>query len=126
VGVGDSLDAPFTLLGPISAGTWHLIGDGMVLQPVDIRYDVVWRPAADGGVETTLATVTHHFDPPPPPTQFNAVQLETDVPGTAAAAHAGDLLIWRFSGMGSGSGLAFIPNGDGGHAGGRIPSLRLP
>jgi hypothetical protein len=123
VGVGDSLEAAFTLAGPVRAGSWHLVGDGIVLEPADLTYDVLWR---HDGTDLTLAEVRHHFEPLTGTSQFDATPFETDAPGVAAAARAGDLLVLRFQAAGTASGSVFIPNGDGDHAHGRIPSLTLP
>jgi hypothetical protein len=124
VGVGDSLEAAFTLAGPLRAGTWHLVGDAIIFQTVDARYDVIWRSAAGDQI---LATWQHHFDEPMGPAQFDAQPYEDDVTAPAADAKAGDQLVLRFSAMGAGTGpTAFIPNGDGAQANGRVPSIKLP
>jgi hypothetical protein len=125
VGVGDSLEATLTLAGPIPAGTWHLVGDGIVFSSVDVEYDVLWRHA---GSDSPLVTFRHHFDPLSGAQQFDASPFEADGAGAAAAARAGDLLVLRFSTVGAdgGAGTVFIPNGDGAKANGRIPSLTLP
>lgn len=70
--------------------------------------------------------MTHHFDPQP--SGFMAVPFEADLPGAAAKAQANDLLVLRFSAQGAQPppAVLFIPNSDGAHAGGRIPSLTLP
>ena len=126
MGVGDSLEAAFTLAGPIRAGTWHLVGDGIVLYSADIRYDVIWR---HGGSDLTLVSWMHHFDPLTGPKPFDATPFEADGQGIAAPAQAGDQLVLRFTGTGGvdgGTGAAFIPNGDGAKANANIPSLTLP
>jgi hypothetical protein len=129
VGIGDPLEAALPLAGRIAAGTWHLVGDGIVLYPADVRYDVIWR---HGGSDTLLATVSQHFEPlPTGPTQFDATPFAADVAGSAADAKAGDQLVWRFSvgapdGGATSGGFLFIPNGDGINAHGSIPSLTLP
>jgi len=124
VGVGDSLEARFTLRAPIAAGTWHLVGDGITFQPADIQFDVLWRRA--GSADVVLATWQHHFDPPP--TGFDAIAFEADAPGIAAAARAGDELVLRFTALGTRTDgrPVWIPNGDGRQAKGRIPSITLP
>jgi hypothetical protein len=89
---------------------------------------VIWRhPSGD----TTLAELRHHFEPLTGANQFDATPFEADAAGSAAAAHGGDQLVLRFSADGSAdggtsAGTVFIPNGDGAHAHGRIPSLTLP
>jgi hypothetical protein len=121
VGVGDPLEATYPLSGPIVAGTWHLVGDGLVLLPVDMRFDVLRRGA---GPDEVIVSFSHHFDPPE---GFDAVRYEADAAGSAVAAAPGDVLVLRMTAVQStGSGPAFIPNADGGHTNGRIPSLTLP
>ena len=122
MGVGDSLEAAMVLRGPIAAGVWHLVGDGIVFDSADLRYDVLWRSAAG---DTTLVSFAHHFDPLPPPDQFDAVPFEASAPGKVAPARAGDQLVLRFTAESGSANVAFIPNGDGAHAHGRIPSLQL-
>jgi hypothetical protein len=111
------------LQGPLRAGTWHLVGDGIMLDAADVQFDVVWRsPAGD----QTLATFTHHFAPAPAPAQFDAVPFDGDAPGLAAAARDGDQLVLRITPVSGPMTPSYIPNGDGAAAHGRIPSLTLP
>ena len=124
MGVGDSLEARYPLPGgAIPAGTWHLVGDGIVFASADITYQVIWR---HDGSDSVLVEWTHHFDPPG--SGFGAIPFEADGAGIAADTRAGDLLVLRFSASGAGTPgrMAFIPNGDGAGAGGRIPSIKLP
>lgn len=126
MGVGDSLEAALPLAGPIKAGNWHLIGDGVVLSAIDLEYQVIWR---HGGTDTTVVQWTHHFDLPPAPTKFDAVAFEADAQGAAVPGKSGDQLVlrWSIPGPDGGAGaIAFIPNGDGVATKGRIPSLILP
>ncbi len=124
MGVGDPLEASAALAGPINAGRWHLIGDGLVVDPVDITYEVIWRGSAGDKV---LATWQHHFDAPPAgPDRYKAVRYEDDADGAAAEATAGDKLVLRFKAAQAASAMPFIPNGDGFMANGRIPSITLP
>ena len=67
------MEAAYLLAGPIKAGTWHLIGDGIVLDPVDVTFDLLWR---DGNGDHPIATWTHHFDPGASVNE--AVQYEED------------------------------------------------
>ena len=132
MGVGDPLEAAFTLAGPIKAGEWDLIGDGIVVVSggVDIRFDVIWRPRTDAGVgaDVPLVSFQNHFASlPAGPGQFNAVPFEATGSGVAADAVAGDLLVLRFTAMNAPPGaMAFVPNGDGFKTMGRIPSITLP
>jgi hypothetical protein len=94
----------------------------------DVQYDFIWRPSAGGG-DTTLATFVHHFDPLP--ASFDAQPYDADATGIAAAAVAGDGLVWRWTVLGGpdagapGTGVA-IPNGNGPLSNGRYPSVTLP
>ena len=126
MGVGDSLEAALKLAGPINRGSWHLVGDGIVLGAADIHYDVLWR---HGGSDTPIVSWMHHFEPLTGDSKFDASTFEGDATGAAVPAAPGDQLVLRFSAPGPDagtSGSAFIPNGDGAKAKGRIPSLTLP
>jgi hypothetical protein len=124
VGIGDPLEAAATLAGPIPAGRWHLIGDGIVPDSVDITFRVIWRSAAG---DQTLATWQNHFEAPPAgPNRYKAVRYEADADGVAAEAVEGDRLVLRFEAGPAASAMPFIPNGDGHFANGRIPSITLP
>ena len=125
IGPGGSLEAAYLLSGPITAGSWHLVGDGIVFQPVDVTFDVLWRDA--GNVDHPIVSFTHHFDPQP--SGFNAVEYEDNAPGVAAKAKGNDQLILRMSaaaGTYPDGTMLWIPNGDGANAQGRDPSLTLP
>jgi hypothetical protein len=125
VGVGDPLEAPYRLTAPIPQGRWKLVGDGIILAPCDVQFDVLWRRTSG---DTTVASFSHHFEVPPPPDQFNAVAFDGEADGIAAPAVTGDHLVLRFSVTSShpAGTKQYIPNGDGGDALGRIPSLILP
>jgi hypothetical protein len=116
------------LAGPIKAGPWQLIGDGIIVVSVDVQYDVIWRPAgSDGGAnDVTIATFSHHFDPQP--VGFDAEALDGAADGIAADAAPGDQLVLRFTVTATSDPTrhGFIPNGDGVNTHGRIPSLILP
>jgi hypothetical protein len=136
VRVGDSpssLEASFTLRQPVPAGTWGLIGDGIVLGSgvtnVTVLFEVRWRRAgaADDRGDVVLVSVTHTFVRDPNPDRaFRAVPFETTAPGLAAPAAPGDLLVLRFTALRGDSGAVFVPNGDGVTTFGRIPRLNLP
>lgn len=107
--------------GPIAAGTWRLVGDGIIIEPVDVRFEILWRESAGDHV---LATFDHHFEPPA--SGFDAVAYEATDEAPAADASAGDQLILRITGTSSTSPSAYIPNGDGASHNGRIPFIELP
>lgn len=120
IGVGDSNEAAFTLVAPIPAGSWHLVGDGEdITATVAVRFDIIWRP--NGGAEVVIASVTHTFGPPI--VAFNASPFATDLTGIAAPAAPGDQLVLRFTTV---SGATYTPNGDGTAVHGTDPNLTLP
>lgn len=121
MGSGGSQEAPFTLVADVPAGTYHVICDAIVLGAVDVTFDLIWR---HGGTDTSVATWTHHFDPVPG--SFDAQPYEVDEVGTAISAGDGDQLVFRYTGTNASSAQAFIPNGDGATANGRIPNITLP
>jgi hypothetical protein len=124
VGAGSSLEAAFALREPIAAGTWHLVADGIIIEPVDVRFQILWRHA-DGSSDTELAAFTHHFDPLDGGV-YHAQAYEQTAEVDAVAALAGDGLVLRYTGDSESLGMAYVPNGDGDIAGGRIPFIELP
>lgn len=95
-----------------------------MLDPCDVQFDIIWR-AQDG--DHVVSTVTHHFDPMA--SGFDAVKFETDLKGAAINPTINkDQLVLRFSTqtvVGAGD-IVYIPNSDGAHANGRIPSITFP
>jgi hypothetical protein len=127
VGAGGSQEASFALRGDVRAGTYHLVLDAVIINPVDVTFDLIWR---HGGTDTTLAEWTEHYDPTGDPT-FPAQPFEYDEPATGAAPAikhvSGDELVFRYTASPtSPSGESYIPNGDGAFTHGRIPNIRLP
>jgi len=122
VGAGGSQEAEFTLQGDVPAGEWHLVGDGIIVQSVDVRFEIVWRKAAG---DVTVASWDHHFDPLPN-SSFDAQPFEVTAQGAALTGATGDQLILRYTGTNSSQPMAYIPNGDGELAHGRIPFIDLP
>lgn len=123
MGVGDPLEAEYTLFGPIAAGTWHLIGDGIALRDVDVRFEVLLRNESG---DHTIVTFDHRFVMPDGAGANRAIAFEADQTGEAVDAQDGDRLVLRMTASNTANGPAFIPNGDGKFAGGRIPSITLP
>ena len=127
MGAGGSLEAAYRLAGPIKAGNWHLIGDGVAFDPADVTFTVLWRDAH--GADHVLATFEHMFPVGGSPVNgfIPATPFEADAMGVAAAAVVNDELVLRITAKGNpADALLFLPNGDGAHAQGRIPSLTLP
>lgn len=124
MGAGSSLEAAYTLTEPIPAGTWRLIADGIILESVDVTFELLVRPA-DGSADRALATFTHHFDPLPGGV-YEAQPFEETAEVDAVEPADGDRLIFRYRGVSAGLPMAYVPNGDGALLGGRIPSITLP
>jgi hypothetical protein len=122
VGSGGSHEAEYTLKAAVPAGTYKVICDAIIIRPVDVTFDLVWRQA---GGDTTLATWMQHFEPLPGGV-FDAQPYELDVPVSIGMDEKGSQFIFRYSGMNSTAMMAFIPNGDGDITGGRIPNITLP
>lgn len=123
MGSGGSLEAEYTLKADIPAGTYKVICDAIIIRPVDVTFDLIWRKA-DGDV--VLATWMQHFEPLGGG-MFTAQPYELDVPvSTRIEAANTDQLVFRYTGMNSTAMMAFIPNGDGHITGGRIPNITLP
>jgi hypothetical protein len=123
---GQSHEAAYLLSGPIKAGTWHLVGDGIIFDPCDVTYEVLWRGADES--DHPIASFAHHFDPPAGADKYVAVPFDADAAGVKADAVGNvDRLILRISVTGTPPDtLLFIPNGDGAKTGGRIPSITAP
>ncbi len=121
MGAGRSQEASFELRADLPRGAWTLVGDGIILESVDVRFEVFVRRGAQ---ELAVASWNHHFDPRP--SGFDAVAFEEEAVGVAIDRREGDLLVFRYSGQSAASMNAYVPNGDGFRQNGRIPHLRLP
>ncbi len=122
MGTGSPQEAEFTLLADVPAGEWLLVADGIITRPVDVTFELIWRRRDAGDV--AIATFQHHFDPLP--SGFSAQPFEARMAGPALTDAAGDQLIFRYSGANTDTPMAYIPNGDGFRAMGRIPYVDLP
>jgi hypothetical protein len=122
VGAGGSQEASYDLQAGIPAGAYHLVLDGIVLQSVDVEFDLLWRR---DGSETMLATVQQHLDPPTDG-GFDAQAFEVDVEAPAIDFRTGDQLVLRYTGTNATSADAYIPNGDAAKKAGRDPNITLP
>jgi hypothetical protein len=88
-----------------------------------VHFEIVWR--AQGGGDTVLAAWDHHFDPRGGG-NFDAVPFEATAQGPRADARPGDQLVLKISVSNTTAPTAYIPNGDGAAANGRIPFIELP
>ena len=122
MGAGGSQEASYDLQAGVPAGTYHLVLDGIVLQSVDVEFDLLWRR---DGSDTVLATARQHFDPPMDG-GFDAQAFELDVQAPAVDYRGGDQLVLRYTGTNATSADAYIPNGDGAKKAGRDPNITLP
>ena len=53
MGAGSSQEAAYTLKASVPAGAYHCVLDGIVIRPVEVTFDLIWRR---GGTDTTLAS----------------------------------------------------------------------
>jgi hypothetical protein len=122
VGTGGPLEASFTLVGPIDAGTWRLVADAIVVEEVEVLLELIWR---SGAGDQTLASFQQHFAPLSG--SFDAQPFEMTAAVVRVPAVAGDKLVFRYSVVaGATRAMSWIPNGDGALAHGRIPFIELP
>jgi hypothetical protein len=122
VGPGRSQEAPYDLEAGVAAGTYHVQCDSIIIRAVDVTFDLVHRSSAG---DETLASWTQHFEPLDGGI-YEAQVYEIDQDAPAIELSGGDQLIFRYTGANTTSEQAFIPNGDGDRAGGRIPAITLP
>ncbi len=121
MGAGGSQEASYELQADVPAGTYHVVLDGIVIQSVDVQFDLLWRR---NGSDTTLATWSVHFDPSG--SDFDAVPAEVDEQAPAIDFRAGDQLVFRYTGSNTTTDDAYIPDGDGAKKNGRDPNITLP
>jgi len=122
VGLGESQEAAFNLRASVPAGTYHLECDAIITESVDVTLTLIWRR---GQTDTTLAQWVQHWNPLADGT-YNAQANEVEMAAPAIDYRSGDQLVFRYSGQSARLRQAFIPNGDGSRANGRLPSIRLP
>lgn len=95
--------------------------DSIIISRVDVTFELLLRR---GTTDTTLATWQKQFEPLPG--SFDAQKYEVDMTAPAIDFQPGDQLVFRYSGANTTSMEAYIPNGDGSMAKGRIPNITLP
>ncbi len=122
MGAGGSQEAEYDLKASVPAGAYHCIIDSIIIRPVDVTFDLIWRR---GDVDMVLATWDEHFEPLPN-SSFDAQPYERDVDAPAIDFMPGDELVFRYSAQNTTEFDAFIPNGDGTLSNGRIPNFTLP
>lgn len=121
MGAGGSLEAAYDLKASVPAGAYHCIIDSIVITPVDVTFDLIWRR---GSTDMVLATWTEHFEPVSG--SFDAQAYELDVQAPAISFMEGDQFVFRYTANAESALNAWVPNGDGTSANGRIPNFTLP
>lgn len=122
MGTGGSQEAEYDLAAGIPAGTYHFELDAVIIQAVDVQFDLVWRR---GTTDTTLVTFGEHYEPLGGGS-FEAQPLEYDeTTAIAVDFKSGDKLVFRYTGANASVAQAYIPNGDGSLSKGRIPKITL-
>jgi len=95
--------------------------DCIVVASVDVRFELSVRHGTDSLV---LATWSKHFEPLA--SGYDAQPYAVSKEAPAIEAVAGDQLVFRYTAANTTKAEAWIPNGDGKLANGRIPSITLP
>ncbi|MEO7734595.1 MAG: hypothetical protein ABIY55_26805 [Kofleriaceae bacterium] len=121
MGLGESQDAAFPLRADVPAGAYHVQCDSIITESVDVTFSLILRR---GAADTTLVEWMQHWEPLA--SGYTAQAYEVDEVAPAIRFQPGDQLVFRYAGASKNSPDAFIPNGDGAGAGGRIPSITLP
>ena len=122
MGPGGSQEAPFDLRADVPAGMYHVTCDAIITGSVDVTFTLIWRR---GQTDTNLAQWMRHWERLPSG-GYEAQPYEVDMAAPAIDWQAGDQLVFRYAAMNTMTPEAFIPNGDGAFANGRIPSIALP
>lgn len=122
MGAGGSQEAEYELKASVPAGAYHCIIDSIIIKPVDVTFDLIWRR---GNTDMVLATWQQHFEPLPDG-GFDAQAYELDVQAPAIQYKPGDRLVFRYAAENTIMAEAYIPNGDGTLSNGRIPNFTLP
>ena len=132
-GSPSSLEAAYVLRDKVPAGTWDIIGDGLLLgngvTKMRVRFEVRTRAAGavDDSADQLLVGVENVFvrDATTP---LYAVPFQTQAQGVASDSQAGDKLVLRMTALTNDSdpGGMYIPNADGVYRLGRIPRIQLP
>lgn len=122
MGPGGSQEASFDLRASVSAGTYHVVCDAIIIGSVDVTFTLIWRR---GQTDTNLAQWMRHWEPLPG-NSYDAQPYEVDMAAPAIDWEPGDQLVFRYAATNTMTAQAFIPNGDGAITHGRIPSITLP
>ncbi len=86
-------------------------------------FELIYRRPGDEDV--VFASWEHHFEPLGGG-EFTAQPFEASADVDAFVWAAGDQLIFRYTGSGTDTPMAYVPNGEGPDWGGRYPYIDLP
>jgi len=103
----------------VGAGTYHFVLDCIVTASVDVTFELMAR---HDSANVVLAKWSKHFDPLSGGYEAQAYEVDK-------AAEAIDMpaqLVFRYTAANTTGAEAWIPNGDGKIAHGRIPNITLP
>jgi hypothetical protein len=103
----------------VPAGSWDVIADGVIVESVDMTFDLIQRR---GTTDTVLVEWTQHFDPKPN-SDFTATTYEVHETALAIDFEPGDKLVYKYAGANSAQ-AAYFPAADG--TSGRDTQLILP
>lgn len=94
-----------------------------MIQPVDVQFDLFHRrPGQD---DVVLTTWSDHFEPLGGGV-YDAQPYEHQAEIERVEYEPGDELIFKYTGTGTDTPMAWVPNGDGELLDGRIPYIDLP
>ena len=123
MGAGGSQEAAYKLKASVPAGTYHFVLDGIIIRPVDVTFDLIWRRGDDRHVARDAGSSTSM---PLPARRSTRRRTRSIRCRPAIDLQDGDQLVFRYTGRNDASMQAWIPNGDGALANGRIPNITLP
>ncbi len=94
----------------------------MITSNIEVKFELIVRR---GGTDTVLSTWTDQYTPTGGG-NFDAQAHEYDRDAPAIDFVSGDKFVFRYSTVTATAPEAYIPNGDGVLARGRIPNITLP
>jgi len=101
IGVGHPVEVTYALPGPIPAGNYHLVGDGVISAMPMVQFDLLWREP--GSQDSTIVSFTHQYP------SGTAAQYEETKSGAAVAAVNGDLIVLRVTMLSTDPNSEYVP-----------------
>ena len=99
--MGHPLEVTYPLDGPLPAGSYHLVGDGVLFHAPRVRYELSRRRG--GADDLPVISFEHKFP------DAMAAQYEETRAGLAVDARRGDLLVLQVSLVGDTDDASWIP-----------------